>query len=100
MMTEKELEQVILDCLEDIYNAKYIGKLKVEIRHGGYLISLGLETSEAPYTIYTELDGEALIKFLKQDFRNRRMNPNNWGYIQRTYLSSCNNVNKKCCDTR
>lgn len=99
-MTTQDLEQVIRDCLRNIYNADYIGKLEVKKYPEGFLINLGLGTPEAPHSIYTELKGEKLIKFLKKEFRDMQINPYNFGYIQLTDFSSCNNEKKPCCDTR
>lgn len=100
MMTTQDLEQVIRDCLKTIYKADYIGKLEVKKMLNGYLINLGLGTPDAPISLYIELEGKELIKFLMKEFRDRRINPYNFGYIQLTYPVSCNNINRKCCDTR
>lgn len=99
-MTEQELEVAILENMKDIYKADYIGKLKVTKYEKGFLVQLGLGTPEVPINIYTELDNDALIKFLRKELRDRRLSPRNFGYISLVYPTTCNPINRKCCDTR
>lgn len=96
-MTTQELEQQILQLLTDIYKAKYIGKLEVKKIGKGFSIKLGLLTPEAPYHIYAELDGKPLIKFIRQQLIDRRLNPEFFQQVQTTYISHCNT---KCCDKK
>jgi hypothetical protein len=53
-MEPKDLEVLILELMRDIYNAEYIGKLKVEQKGEGYLIKFGLHNNDYPLIIYTE----------------------------------------------
>lgn len=99
-MKIQELEQVIRQLLMDIYKAEYIGKLKVEKIGKGYSIKLGLLTPEAPYHIYAELEGESLIKFIKQQLIDRKLTPEFFQKVQTTYISHCNKTNTKCCDKK
>lgn len=99
-MSEQELEALILDSMRDIYKAEYIGKLKVEKKLNGYLIELGMLTPEAPIVIYTELEGDKLKKFIKDELRNRQLSPENYGYISLVYKAQCKPINTKCCDQR
>ena len=101
MMTPQELEAVILEYLQDIYKATYIGKLKVTKKHKGFLIELGLGMSEAPRVTYTELEGDKLLKFIKQDLRDRKLHPSFFGSIALVYpegYSKC--TDNKCYDKR
>lgn len=101
MMTPQQLEALILELMKDIYNADYIGKLKVEEIGEGFLIKIGMQTPEVPITIYTEEKGDKLIKFLKKELRDRNLDPHYFGSISLVYRAVCNNVqNKKCCDKR
>lgn len=97
-MTTKELEQVILELLRTIYNADYVGKLQVTKEYDGFLIKLGMSFPEAPIVIYTELNGDKLIKFLKKELRDRNLSPHFFGYISLVYPDDCNNKRTKCCD--
>lgn len=100
-MTAQKLEAVILECMKDIYKADYVGKLVVTQELNGFLIKLGMNTSEAPIVIYTELKGDDLIKFIKKDLRDRNLSPRFFGNLSLVYPCICNNqINRKCCDTR
>lgn len=100
-MTPQKLEAVILEYLKDIYNADYIGKLNVTKELNGFLIKLGMNNPDAPIMIYTELQGDKLLKFLKKDLRDRNLSPYFFGNISLVYPTNCNNQeNRKCCDTR
>lgn len=99
-MSTQELEALILDYMKDIYKAEYRGKLKVTQELNGYLIELGMLTPETPIVIYTELQGDKLKKFLKDELRNRQLSPENYGYISLVYPTSCKPINTKCCDKR
>ena len=99
-MSSQELEALIRDNFRDIYKAEYKGKLKVEEQLNGYLIEIGMLTPEAPIVIYTELKGDKLKKFIKDEIRNRQLSPENYGYIQTEYPTLCKPINTRCCDTR
>lgn len=86
--------------MKDIYEAEYIGKLKVEKIGKGFAIKLGLNIPEHPLTIYTELEGDDLIKFIKQELYNRHLISNDYYHIQRVYKVPCQPINKKCRDER
>lgn len=99
-MTEQDLEQVIREYFRNIYNADYIGKLKVEKKGNGILINIGMQVPEYPIIIYSELKGEALLKFIKEELYNRDLSPNNYGTLSLVYPNDCTNRNRRCCDTR
>lgn len=82
----------------DIYKAEYIGQLKVERKVNGYLITLGMQIPEKPISIYAELEGDALLKFIKNELQHRDLSPYNYSGIQLTYPASCNNQIRKCCE--
>lgn len=96
-MTEQELEQVILGYLEDIYKAKYIGKLKVtKLFPFGYQVSLGMNTPECPYIIYAELKDKEFLKFFREELRNRKLDMVFYGKLFKTMPPECNTINKAC----
>ena len=97
-MTTQELEALILELIKDIYNAEYIGKLKVTKAGNGYLIQLGMDVPEYPISIYAELEGDKLIKFLKEELHNRHLSSAYFSSIQLVYKALCQPVNTKCCD--
>lgn len=98
MMSTLELEALIHDSFMDIYKAEYKGKLKVEQKLNGFLIEIGMLTPEAPIVIYTELKGDKLKKFIKDEIRNRQLSPDNFGYLSLVYPTSCKPINTKCCE--
>lgn len=96
-MTEQELERVILEYLEDIYKAKYIGKLKVtKLIPFGYQVSLGMNTPECPQIIYAELKDKEFLKFLREELRNKKLNMAFYGKLQKAMPPECNTINKAC----
>lgn len=96
-MTSKELEQVILDYIMDIYNAEYTGKIKVTKLHPiGYSIALGMNTPECPDVIYAELEDEKFLKFLKNELQHRRFNTIFYGKLSSAMPSECTIINKAC----
>lgn len=96
-MTESELEQVILENIMDIYKMEYIGKLKVtKLNPKGYEIKLGMNTPEAPFIIYGELEDEQFLKFLKEELRNRKLDTVFYGICFKTMPLECNQVNRAC----
>lgn len=99
-MEPKDLEVLILELMRDIYNAEYIGKLKVEQKGEGYLIKFGLHNNDYPLIIYTEQKGDDLIKFLRQELHNRQFSSNDYWSIDLVYKAQCQPINKKCCDER
>lgn len=99
-MTTTELKALILEIMQDTYNAKYIGKLNVEHVGDGWLIQLGLNTPDNPASIYTELQGDELIKFLKTEFNNRHLSSAHYGSLQLVYKARTTPLNTACCDKR
>lgn len=95
-MTEQELEQVIHEYLLDIYDAYYIGKLKVKKLPVGYEVRLGMNTPECPYIIYAELEDEKFLKFLREELRNRKLDMVFYGKLFKTMPPECNVINKAC----
>lgn len=99
-MSSQELEALIRDNIRDIYKAEYKGKLRVEEKLNGYLIEIGMLTPEAPIVIYTELKGDKLKKFIREEIQNRQLSPENYGYISTVYPTSCEPINTRCCEER
>lgn len=99
-MTTQELKALILELMKDIYDAEYIGKLKVDKVGDGWCIKLGLDNPDHPLTIYTELQDEALIKFLRKEFHARHLVTNRYFSMQKVYKALTHPINTKCCDER
>lgn len=99
-MTAQELEALIRDNIRDIYKAEYKGKLKVTEELNGYLIEIGMLTPETPIVIFTDLNGDKLKKFIKEEIRNRQLSPENFGYLSLVYPEWNEPINTRCCDKR
>lgn len=96
-MTERELEQAILELLQDIYNSRYIGKIKVRKTDPiGYCVQLGMNTPEAPLTIYAEFEDEEFLKFMGKELRERRLDKVYYSKLFKTMPIECNEINKAC----
>lgn len=96
-MSEQELEQVILDKLRAIYNAEYIGKLKVrKLDPIGYEIRLGMNTPECPDIIYAELEDQDFLNFLDEELKHRRINTILYSTLLKTMPPECNSINTSC----
>lgn len=101
-MTNQELEQVIRDQLMDIYNAEYIGKIKItKLNPTGYQIQLGMNTPECPDVIYAELEDNKFLEYLRNELQHRRFNTVFYGKLFKTMPPECNTINKACsCNDR
>ena len=92
-MTTTELEQVIRECILDMYKKEYTGKMAIEkLNPVGYRIKLGLSMPEKPLVIYAELPDEQFITFLKEELRIKRFNLLYYGQLNSVYPynSICN----------
>lgn len=77
-MTEQECKEKILQLIEDVYNKKYIGTIKVtKINPIGYTIRLGMNNNDKPIMISAELSDDKFIKFFRQELLDRH-----WDYIK------------------
>ena len=96
-MTPTELEQVILENFRQIYNAEYIGTLKItKLNPIGYEIKLGMNTPECPDIKYAELEDAEFLKFLKEELQHRRFNTTHYGTVLKTMFPECTVVNTAC----
>lgn len=96
-MTEKELEQVTLEYLRDIYKAEYIGAIKVEkFEPTGYMIKLGFNTPECPQIIYAELEDDKFLEFLREQLKSMNLHMRFFGKLTKTMPPECNTVNRAC----
>lgn len=74
-MTVTEIEKAIEDLIERIYCAKYIKKLKVvetfldNGEHLGYILKMGVNKPEKPFTIAMEGDCKQFLKFVESQLR-------------------------------
>lgn len=74
-MTVTELEEAIGDLIEKIYCAKYIKKLQVvetflnNGEHLGYILKMGANKPEKPFTIAMEGNEKQFLKFVESQLR-------------------------------
>lgn len=75
MKTLVDLEQAVLNLICNTYCKEYIGKLEVietlssNNEHLGYMLKLGLNNNDKPFTISCEGDSEQFIKFIEKELR-------------------------------
>ena len=97
-MTLQGLEVAIRDLIKELYCKEYVGKLKLEElftsenTHRGYKLTLGMNNVDKPLIISFEGDYKPFLKFLRQEFRDRRLGDTLYflGYKQYNKLESCN----------
>lgn len=71
-MEEKELEQMIRDYIMTLYNAEYIGFLKVEKLNPGYKMSIGIPHYMFPTTFAGDFEtDEEFLNAVYEDFKIR-----------------------------
>lgn len=96
-MTTKELEQLTLEYIRDIYKKEYIGKIEVQkLDPIGYSIRLGMITPLAPLVICGMLDDEAFLKFLKEEIRAKKFHLVSYGELKENYPYDCQPRNTSC----
>jgi len=66
------LEQAILDIIEEVYKAKYVGELRVTKWGNGYKLILGLNNPEIhPIVISADLSDTDFLKFIRKELISR-----------------------------
>ncbi len=82
-MKTSDLERVIRDYIRELYDMEYKGSLEVtELDPVGYCIKLGMDTPDKPVLICVELEGDALLKYLRQELINRRLGQVYYGKLE------------------
>ena len=90
-------EQVILDVIEEEYNKRYIGTLKVtKIKPFGYNVRLGMNNDERPINISAQLEGEKFLKFFKQELRDRSWDHSKWFLGYKVYPDNGCPIDSRC----
>lgn len=77
-MTQKDLEQVILELIRTLYCKEYTGRIKVietfdGDSHLGYIIKLGLNKDERPLSIACECSEQEFPSFVKKELLDRHL---------------------------
>ena len=78
-MTRQEIEAAVLNIIERAYEAKYIGKLKIEYIEDcnkkviGFKLILSLNNVERPITIQMEGSIQNFLKYIEKEFRSRHL---------------------------
>lgn len=77
-MIENDLKESILQLIEDLYQKKYIGHIKIKkLKPLGYTVWLGMNNDDKPIIISAELDKVRFLKFFKQELLDRH-----WDHIK------------------
>lgn len=73
-MTHTDLKQAILDCIKVLYDAEFVGTIKIEdLDPIGYKVSLYLDKSENPVVIIADLPDEEFLPYIKEELRSRKL---------------------------
>lgn len=74
-MTIQELEQAILELIQNMYECKYVGLLKVTKLPVGYKLQLGWRHDDYPLSIMSDSPTEEdFINYIKEELRSRKLN--------------------------
>lgn len=94
-LTPTELKQVILDYIRDNYNRQFIGNLLVEPLNPGYKVSFNLDKSENPLVIFSDLEGDEFIEFIKNEIKTRKLHKTTYYYSTKLYPTQNNFCNEQ-----
>lgn len=100
-MTTQQLEVAILESVQDIYNKKYVGKLRVIQQANGYQMKMWLNNPEAPLVIAAELPDQKFLSFIRKELQSRHLELTEYftGYKIED-PDNCSNITTSCCDKR
>lgn len=69
---DQTLEKKICDIIKRIYNAEYIGYIKVEELNPGFKLILGIPNEMIPTTIATDIDDPHIfLSFIEKELKSR-----------------------------
>ena len=97
----KDLELAIKELIEDIYNCKYKGLIRVsEITrdhpkgptHLGYQVEIGLNKDEKPIVLAIDGNKQDFLNFIKSELKKNRYNFVDFFTAERLYF------NVGCCE--
>ena len=90
-MNEQECKEALLSLIEQIYNKKYVGTIKVSrLQPIGWRVRLGMNNNDKPIIIAAELSDKMFLKFFKKELLDR-----NWDLVQ-FFLGYKTNPDKGC----
>lgn len=71
-MNEQECKEKILQLIEDVYNKKYVGHIKVtKLNPIGWGVRLGMNNDDKPIIIDAELPDDKFLKFFRKELLDR-----------------------------
>lgn len=73
-MTHTELSQAIREYMNIIYDAEFIGRIKIEdLDPVGYKVSFYLDSPEHPFVLIADLPDEEFLPFIKEELRKSKL---------------------------
>lgn len=91
-MDMKDLESAVRDIIEEIYNKKYIGKLKVSKTPRGFKLDLALGFDDTPHTYAMEGNEKQFLKFVKCELMRAGWNGVEFSELHKIYFT------RGCCE--
>lgn len=73
-----ELENKVLNIINCVTDSKYISTFKVEKDEDTYILKLDLTQYLAPLVLSFEGDEEGFLKFIYDEFKNRKIERTHW----------------------
>ena len=95
-MNEQECKNKILQLIEDIYNKKYIGKIKVTKYPMGWGVWLGMNNNDKPINIIAELPDNKFLTFFREELLNRNWDTTRYFIGVKSYPDNGCPINQKC----
>lgn len=78
---------------------EYKGSLEVtKLDPVGYCIKLGMDTPDQPVLICVELEGEKLLKYIRQELIDRRLGNKYYGKLELVQPYDCRPARTACDD--
>lgn len=63
----QDLGEQVKNLIESVYDACYIGQLKVNVLPNGYQVLIGLPSVERPFSLAADLPWDKFLIYLKQN---------------------------------
>ncbi len=92
IMDTKDLESAVRNIIENLYDKKYIGKLKVIKTNKGYILELALGFDDTPHTYAMEGNEKQFLKFIKCELSKARWDSVEFSELHKIYFT------RGCCE--
>ena len=91
-MDMKDLELAVRDIIEEIYNKKYIGKLKVIKTNKGYKLEIALGFEDTPHSYAMEGNEKQFLDFVRCELKRAGWDGVEFSELHKIYFT------RGCCE--